>query len=173
MRLSDVTIPPGPYLETYPVIMAAEFLLGHRELIAGPGLAMVVDPSQREALGRHLDLNVTDYAAALRTRSRLARDVRAVIGRFDAMVSPTVLTEATALDEDLLEYRATRRGGHAYLGAIAGVPGVSVPMGQGPHGLPLGLTFTGQVGSDRSILRIAERYQRATTWHRLHPDLGQ
>jgi aspartyl-tRNA(Asn)/glutamyl-tRNA(Gln) amidotransferase subunit A len=173
MRLSDVTIPPGPYMETYPVIMAAEFLLGHRELIGGPGLAMVVDPSQREALVRHLDLNVTDYAAALRTRARLARDVRAVIGRFDAMVSPTVLTEATALDEDLLEYRATRRGGHAYLGAIAGVPGVSVPMGQGPHGLPLGLTITGGAGSDRSILRIAERYQRATTWHRLHPDLAR
>jgi aspartyl-tRNA(Asn)/glutamyl-tRNA(Gln) amidotransferase subunit A len=171
MRLSDATIPPGPYMETYPVIMAAEFLLDHRDLISGQALAAVADPSQRDALRRHLNLGVTDYADALRTRARLARDVGTVLRRFDALISPTVLTEATALDEDLLEYRATRRGGHAYLGAIAGVPAVSVPMGQGPRGLPLGLTITGDIASDRAILRIAERYQRATAWHRLHPEL--
>jgi Asp-tRNA(Asn)/Glu-tRNA(Gln) amidotransferase A subunit family amidase len=91
--------------------------------------------------------------------------------RFDALLSPTVLTEATPLDEDLLEYRAHRRGGHAYLGAIAGVPAVSVPMGQGPAGLPLALTITGDVGSDRDILALAAGYQRATAWHRLQPEV--
>jgi aspartyl-tRNA(Asn)/glutamyl-tRNA(Gln) amidotransferase subunit A len=171
MRLSDATVPPGPYMETYPVIMAAEALLAHEDLITGPGLESVVDPSQREALRGHLGLTVTEHAAALRTRARLARDARALFTRFDALVSPTVLTEATTLDEDLLEYRANRRGGHAYLGAIAGVPAVSVPMGKGPSGLPLGLTITGDVGSDRAILRVAARYQGATSWHRLRPDV--
>jgi aspartyl-tRNA(Asn)/glutamyl-tRNA(Gln) amidotransferase subunit A len=165
VRLVNATIPEGAYVDTYVTIMAAEGLLAHRDLIAGPGLERVVDPAQREALRAQLELSVTAYASAVRARVGLARGVHALLERVDALVAPTVLTEATLLDEDLLAYRRERRGGHAFLGAIAGIPSVSVPMGNGPLGLPLGLALMGPLGSDRALLSLAACYQGATSWH--------
>jgi aspartyl-tRNA(Asn)/glutamyl-tRNA(Gln) amidotransferase subunit A len=55
------------------------------------------------------------------------------------------------------------------LGAIAGVPSLSVPMGFGPSGLPLGLSITGNLFEENTILQIGMTYQRETDWHRRRP----
>jgi aspartyl-tRNA(Asn)/glutamyl-tRNA(Gln) amidotransferase subunit A len=55
------------------------------------------------------------------------------------------------------------------LGAIAGVPSLSVPMGFGPTGLPLGLSITGNLFEENTILQIGMTYQRETDWHRRRP----
>jgi aspartyl-tRNA(Asn)/glutamyl-tRNA(Gln) amidotransferase subunit A len=115
-----------------------------------------------------LDVPMIDYARAVHTRAQLAREIHALFDDVDVLLSPTVLTEATPLEEDVLAGRA-KRGGHAMLGAIAGVPGVSVPMGFGPAGLPLGLALTGPLFSDNALLLLAARYQRETDWHTRRP----
>ena len=55
------------------------------------------------------------------------------------------------------------------MGALAGVPCLSVPMGFGPNGLPLGLAITGKVLGENTILSIGMLYQRETDWHRRTP----
>jgi indoleacetamide hydrolase len=44
-------------------------------------------------------------------------------------------------------------------GSVAGLPGISVPMGCNDSGLPLGLALDGPVGSDRRLLALAMAVQ--------------
>jgi aspartyl-tRNA(Asn)/glutamyl-tRNA(Gln) amidotransferase subunit A len=50
-----------------------------------------------------------------------------------------------------------------------GLPAISVPCGFDSHGLPLGLQIVGKPWDDRSVLRLAHRYQAATGWSKQHP----
>jgi aspartyl-tRNA(Asn)/glutamyl-tRNA(Gln) amidotransferase subunit A len=168
MRTKSVTLPQRDYLPTYLTILSGEAAAAHGELIASSDERTFVDAAQREGLRRMLDVPMIDYARAVHTRAQLAREIHALFDDVDVLLSPTVLTEATPLEEDVLAGRA-RRGGHAMLGAIAGVPGVSVPMGFGPAGLPLGLALTGPLFSDNTLLLLAARYQRETDWHTRRP----
>ena len=44
-------------------------------------------------------------------------------------------------------------------GSVAGLPGISVPMGCNSQGLPLGLALDGPAGSDRRLLALAMGFQ--------------
>jgi aspartyl-tRNA(Asn)/glutamyl-tRNA(Gln) amidotransferase subunit A len=168
MRIRTVTLPVRDYLATYLTILSGEAAAAHHDLIANADEHAFVDPAQRDGLRRMLGVHMIDYARAVETRARLAREIRGFFADVDVLLAPTVLTEATALEEDVLAGRA-RRGGYAMLGAIGGVPGVSIPMGFGPAGLPLGLSLTGPLFSDRTLLRLAAQYQRETDWHTSRP----
>ncbi len=54
-------------------------------------------------------------------------------------------------------------------GAGAGVPCLSVPMGFGPNGLPLGLSMTGNLFGEKTIPQIGMIEQRETDWHTMKP----
>lgn len=168
IRIKLVALPEGDYLGTYFRVMAGEIADAHGDLIRSVQLDRIVDPAQREGLRRTHELPVIEFARAARTRVRLARDLRALFRDVDALIAPTILTEAAPLDADVIADRERRRG-HAFLGAIAGLPAVSVPMGFGPSGLPLGLAFTGDLFSDATILRAASLFQRETDWHLRRP----
>jgi aspartyl-tRNA(Asn)/glutamyl-tRNA(Gln) amidotransferase subunit A len=53
-----------------------------------------------------------------------------------------------------------------------GLPGVSVPMGFGPAGLPLGLHIMGDLLADKLVLRAGELFQQHTDWHERLPGNG-
>jgi aspartyl-tRNA(Asn)/glutamyl-tRNA(Gln) amidotransferase subunit A len=54
---------------------------------------------------------------------------------------------------------------------LAGLPAVTVPCGFTRNELPVGLQFTGRAMEDGNVLRVADVYQRATTWSTRHPAL--
>lgn len=84
------------------------------------------------------------------------------------MLTPTLMGEAVTLDTNL-STRFGRSRGAGVLGALAGVPCLSVPMGFGANGLPLGLSITGNLFRENTILQIGMTYQRETDWHRRRP----
>jgi aspartyl-tRNA(Asn)/glutamyl-tRNA(Gln) amidotransferase subunit A len=45
---------------------------------------------------------------------------------------------------------------------LAGLPGISVPAGFGKDGLPIGLQIMGAALSDRTVLEVAQAFQKAT-----------
>ena len=55
--------------------------------------------------------------------------------------------------------------------SLAGVPGMSIPCGQTPSGLPAGLQLLGPVLGEQRLLQVAAAYQHATTHHQLAPAL--
>ena len=52
---------------------------------------------------------------------------------------------------------------------LAGLPAVTVPCGFASGRLPVGLQFTGRPMDDAAVLRVADAYQRATSWSSERP----
>ncbi len=50
-----------------------------------------------------------------------------------------------------------------------GWPGISLPCGLAPDGLPVGLQLVAPYGEDRRVLALAEAFQDATAWHTERP----
>jgi Asp-tRNA(Asn)/Glu-tRNA(Gln) amidotransferase A subunit family amidase len=167
-KLRDVKLPKAPYQEIHNTILGVEAAVSHRELIMSGEVDALLDAEQAAALRRGAATSLSDYANAVRDRSRLGRPLRDILRTVDVLITPTLLIEATRIDEDQLEARK-RRGGLGWLGSLWGLPAISVPMGFGPDGLPLGLSVIGDLLQDATIIRVGSLYQRATEWHRQHP----
>lgn len=172
MHLRSVSRPDGDLLSLYDALAAGETLAAHEAFIRGPSVDELVDPAQRAGLRAYLDRPVVGYVRAVEERARVAHRIRAMFENVDAIVAPTALTEATPLDTDLLAYRRGRRGGNAVLGALAGIPELSLPMGFGPAGLPLGLSIIGDRFAEPALVRIGALYQRETAWHMARPRIA-
>ena len=53
--------------------------------------------------------------------------------------------------------------------SLAGLPGMSVPVGTGAGGMPVGLQLIGNYFQEGQLLHTAHALQQATDWHRLAP----
>jgi len=53
--------------------------------------------------------------------------------------------------------------------SLAGLPGMSLPVGFGAGNLPVGLQLIGNHLSDSRLLNVAHRFQQATDWHTRRP----
>jgi aspartyl-tRNA(Asn)/glutamyl-tRNA(Gln) amidotransferase subunit A len=52
---------------------------------------------------------------------------------------------------------------------LAGLPGMSIPMGF-VDGLPVGLQLIGGVFGEERLLAVAHAFQRETSWHTRVPE---
>ena len=168
MKVAAAGWPDYPYTDIARTILGGEVAAVHEEFIRSDRLEELVDTGQKEGLRGYLTLTAADYARAAKQRINAARAIFEMFGRFDALLMPTLIGEAVTLDTNL----STRFGGArgaSVLGALAGVPCLSVPMGFGPHGLSLGLSITGDLFCENTVLQIGMAYQRETDWHRRRP----
>ena len=54
---------------------------------------------------------------------------------------------------------------------LIGLPTLSVPVGFGAQGLPMGMQLAGRVGSDASVLAMGQAWHEATDWPNKRPPL--
>jgi aspartyl-tRNA(Asn)/glutamyl-tRNA(Gln) amidotransferase subunit A len=54
---------------------------------------------------------------------------------------------------------------------LAGVPGLSFPVGFDGAGLPVGMQLIGAHFQENQLFRAAHAYQQVTAWHKAAPDL--
>ena len=92
-----------------------------------------------------------EYIRAQRARTLLARQMDALMGRYDAFLSHTRSASLTI----------TNFTGHPALALKAGFR----------DGLPVSLMITGRLYDEQTLLQIALTYERATSWHKMHPQL--
>ena len=52
---------------------------------------------------------------------------------------------------------------------LAGLPGMSIPAGFDPKGLPVGLQLVGRYFDEARLLNVAHQFQQATDWHQRAP----
>jgi aspartyl-tRNA(Asn)/glutamyl-tRNA(Gln) amidotransferase subunit A len=112
------------------------------------------------------------YRKAQQVRTLLSQDFEAAFGRVDVIVAPTAPTPAFKIGEK------TDDPLQMYLSDIftvpvnlAGVPGISLPCGFSPAGLPIGLQIIGKPFDEETILRVAYAFERETDYHRRKPPL--
>jgi aspartyl-tRNA(Asn)/glutamyl-tRNA(Gln) amidotransferase subunit A len=53
--------------------------------------------------------------------------------------------------------------------SLAGLPGMSVPVGFGAGGMPVGMQLIGNHLTESKLLNVAHRFQQATDWHLAKP----
>lgn len=169
MNLQEVELPDYPYGEIARTILGVEAAAAHEALITSGDLDLLVDQSQREGLRKNLEIRSVEYAHALQQRAIASRTIAKLFNEVDALVSPTLIAEAPPIEQSLNTSSGRRRTNYSVLGALAGVPALSVPMGFGEHGLPLGLTLTGALYHEQTILAIGMAYQSVTDWHLRRP----
>jgi aspartyl-tRNA(Asn)/glutamyl-tRNA(Gln) amidotransferase subunit A len=54
---------------------------------------------------------------------------------------------------------------------LAGLPGLSLPCGFDPQGLPIGLQIIGNVLREDLVFHVAHAYEQATDWHQRVPQI--
>lgn len=168
MRVSRANLPDHPFVDIARTILNGEMAAAHGEFIRSEKLNDLVDVGQKDGLKASLTLPAADYVLAQQQRLRTKRDVMQLLERFDALVSPSVMTEAVTLDTNL-KTMVRKRGNYGAIGALFGVPALSLPMGFGRQGLPLGMAITGNLFDEATVLQIGMIFQRETDWHRRRP----
>jgi aspartyl-tRNA(Asn)/glutamyl-tRNA(Gln) amidotransferase subunit A len=100
------------------------------------------------------------YLKAQKVRALVARDFIEAFAKCDVIVTPTSPVPAFRLGErtadPLQMYLADI---YTVTGSLAGVPGISVPCGQTPDGLPVGLQIFGPHFGEAQVLRVAHTFE--------------
>ena len=165
-QLVDVTLPGAETAQRWTTVMAyADACAYHRErLDAGPG-ALSQAVYERMIMGR--EFSAVDYAEAMRGREAWRRALAQVFETVDILLAPTTPLPAPPIADDRSLHRATQAATRfTYGGALASIPGLSVPCGFSAAGLPIGMMLEAAWGAEPLLLRVGHAYQQATDWHR-------
>lgn len=110
-----------------------------------------VSPRFRKMLSYAASKSAADYAIADRVLDAATLKMRRLFAQVDVLVMPTTPQGAFPLDGPVPDSQADLTS----FASLAGCPAVSIPMGQLPNGLPVGLQFVGARGSDLRLLELA------------------
>ncbi|MFO1223150.1 MAG: Asp-tRNA(Asn)/Glu-tRNA(Gln) amidotransferase subunit GatA [Burkholderiaceae bacterium] len=110
------------------------------------------------------------YLQAQKLRRMIADDFKRCFERCDLIAGPVTPSVAWQLgaqaDDPVKAYLADI---FTLPASLAGLPGMSVPAGQGDHGMPVGLQLIGNYFGEARLLQVAHALQQATDWHRAVP----
>ena len=168
-----IKLPDLPYSVVASTIISCEMAAAFGEFMTGGDVWQLAAPEDRWGGFSNLLIPARDYINALRIRGRMQKEVDAALKEFDAVVTPTLNTEAGPISQKFSEwtkgYVSTNLSGAAN---AAGLPGITIPNGFGSRGLPTGLEFTGRAFGENSILAAANAFQQRTDWHKKRPVVG-
>ena len=102
------------------------------------------------------------YRQAQKVRALISRDFETAFETCDVVLTPTSPFEAFAMGEKSDDPIAMYLNDVLCVPAsLAGLPGISVPAGLTPDGLPLGLQLIGRAFDEETMLRAAEVLEQA------------
>jgi Asp-tRNA(Asn)/Glu-tRNA(Gln) amidotransferase A subunit family amidase len=105
--------------------------------------------TMRSFLEAGMKVTAVDYLAALDWREALNNGLEQLFERYDAIITPAAAGEAP------MGLESTGNPVFCGLWTLCGVPAVSLPLLQGPNGLPVGVQVVGRRGEDARLLRTA------------------
>ncbi|MEW9899618.1 Asp-tRNA(Asn)/Glu-tRNA(Gln) amidotransferase subunit GatA [Chitinivorax sp. PXF-14] len=110
------------------------------------------------------------YIKAQQLRRLIAQDFQEAFKQCDVIMGPVAPTVAWNLgekaDDPVAMYLAD-----IYTLAInlAGLPGMSVPVGFGANARPVGMQIVGNYFAEARMLNVAHQFQKVTDWHERKP----
>ncbi len=112
------------------------------------------------------------YGQAQKVRTLIKRDFERVFEQVDAVACPVAPTTAFPIgahgDDPLAMYLEDV---FTLPANLAGVPGLSFPVGFDAQGLPVGMQLMGKPFREDMLLQMAHAYQQVTDWHRQKPKI--
>ena len=110
------------------------------------------------------------YLQAQKIRRMIADDFQQAFKDCDVIAGPVAPTVAWTLgghgQDPLADYLADI---FTLPASLAGLPGMSLPVGFGAGHLPVGLQLIGNYLQEAKLLNVAHRFQQATDWHTAKP----
>jgi aspartyl-tRNA(Asn)/glutamyl-tRNA(Gln) amidotransferase subunit A len=110
------------------------------------------------------------YLQAQKIRRMIADDFQQAFTQCDVIAGPVAPTVAWKLgdksDDPVANYLADI---FTLPASLAGLPGMSVPVGLGAGGMPVGLQLIGNYLQEAQLLNVAHQFQLATQWHTAKP----
>jgi Asp-tRNA(Asn)/Glu-tRNA(Gln) amidotransferase A subunit family amidase len=140
-----------------------------------------MSPGTADLIRAGRDLAGWEYVDALHARGAYTRVWSEFFTEYDLLVSPCM--QLTAFDVDILSPLSI--DGHpvdpffddwcslVLPANLTGQPAISLPMGFGDGGLPVGLQVMGRRFDDATVLTLAAAYERATPWRGHKPPVGE
>jgi len=111
------------------------------------------------------------YLKAQKVRTLIRREFDQAFEKYDALVTPTSPTVPFKLGEKVDDPIQMYLSDVCTLPInIAGLPAIAVPAGFA-DGLPIGMQIIGKPFDEKTILRIAFAYEKATDWHKRKPPI--
>ena len=153
-RAIEWPAPPAGLDDAVPVLRT----IMARESVGTIGAAIARDPAKASDVARALveegsKIGDAAYHAALRERDRLVASFSGWASPYDAVLTPPAKGEAPTPETTGDPVFCTRW-------SLVGAPAVTIPIGRGPSGLPLGLQLVGAPGDDRRLFSAAAWAER-------------
>lgn len=142
-------------------------------------LAEMISRSRAEGLGQEVKRRIligsyvlshgyydAYYRQAQKVRRLIAEDFQAAFQSCDVIMGPVAPTTAWTIGAKGNDPVAMYLEDIYTLGvSLAGLPGMSLPCGFCPQGLPIGLQMIGPYFDEARMLALAHRFQQETDWH--------
>jgi aspartyl-tRNA(Asn)/glutamyl-tRNA(Gln) amidotransferase subunit A len=168
----ETELPDLPYNAAADLIISSEAAAAFEDLVLDGRIREMTAEEDRWRIYADLGIPAKDYINALRVRKRIQHVLDEILSRYDAIVTPTLVSTTGPVDKPFGEWRAgytsSSIGG---AGNAAGIPAISVPNGFDEDGLPTGLQLVGRAFAEARLLAVAAEYQQRTDWHERHPQV--
>jgi len=110
------------------------------------------------------------YGKAQKVRTLIKKDFEAAFESVAVIAAPVAPTTAFKIGEHGDDPLSMYLEDVFTLPAnLAGVPGITFPVGFDEHGLPIGMQLMGAPFQEAMLLNVAHAYQQATDWHTRQP----
>ena len=110
------------------------------------------------------------YGKASQVRTLIMEDYKKAFESCDVILSPVAPTPAFKIGEKVNDPLTMYLSDIFTLSVnLAGIPGISVPCGFSPEGLPIGLQILGNHLCEEKILKVAYNFEQATEFHKKKP----
>ena len=110
------------------------------------------------------------YLQAQKIRRMIANDFQDVFTQCDVIAGPVAPTVAWKIGEKSEDPVASYLADIFTLPAsLAGLPGMSIPVGFGNDAMPVGMQLIGNYLQEARLLNVAHRFQQATDFHNAKP----
>jgi aspartyl-tRNA(Asn)/glutamyl-tRNA(Gln) amidotransferase subunit A len=178
VQIEEVSLPHLRELEPASTqLLHAEATSIHQAAGYFPAHASEYAPAVRERLEDGSRILATDYLRALAVRRLIRKDFSAALAKVDALLVPSVPIPAPHIGRSTARVRGTEVGVRPSLirlnrpSNLTGLPALSVPCGFTHERLPIGAQLIGRPFEEGVLLRLAFRFESATTWHLQEPQL--
>lgn len=153
-------------------------------LNAGGKWALAEDPSKRARtkpetiweIEQGQGLSAQSVYEASVIRSRWHAHAARIFDRYDVLVLPSAQVWPFPVERRWPEEIAGRKMDtyHRWMevvipASLIGLPALSVPVGFGTDGLPMGMQIIGRAGDDMGVLGVGQAWHQATEWPQRHP----